>query len=265
MKKISILLISFLIISGLFAQESEKSEFRYSAIKFSIIHGYSLQPPANDNVLLKTPLGDMLKTNPTLAINYVPGFAFSWNYHFDAKSNKLGFVTGLEVQNNGFQSKYKTESGTYSVVDRYRVLSVGVPFYAKFGVKNIFRNQTYIIFGLQYNYYAYTQNIQKANANWSAERYSSLMSGEQRRKSGLAVLLGFNYNIFNIQLEFWPMSPVNNKYLTQVEGAQISPYSHIDFKTGFYLKTGINVPLSRWLTTRNWRAEQIRRRLKGAK
>ena len=264
MKKIVILIILFLTINSLLAQDDTegKSEYRYSALKFSIVHNYTLPFSDNNSVLIQTPYGDMLKTNHNFSLNYVPGIAFSWNYHFDAKNDKWGVVTGLEVQNNGFQSKYQTANKKYWVVDRYRITAVGIPILIKFGGKNIFRNQTYAFVGAQFNYSIITQNIQKSS--WSAERFATILT-EEINKTGFVAFAGFNYGVYNIQLEFWPISPIDSKFSPQVEGKIISPYSHINLKSGFFIKTGINVPLSRWLTTRNWTAEKIRRALKGNK
>ena len=116
-------------------------------------------------------------------------------------------------------------------------------------------------FGIQYNYFIYVQNVQ--NVSWTSQRFSNLLPPDERRRNGFCVFAGFNYAVYFLQLEFWPTSYVNSNYMTQVEGANIQPYSHINIFTGFFLKTGINVPLTRWITTRNWAAEQIRRRLKG--
>jgi len=255
MKKIYFTSILLFITLGLIAQ---KTEYRYGAIKFLLIHNYSIVPASNPSVLFKTPKGDMIKTQGSY-LNYVPGLAFSYNYNLDAKNDKWGLVLGLEVQNNGYQSSYKTsnENNNYTATDRYRTTTVGLPVYLKLGDRNIYRNQSYLTIGFEYNYYLYVQNIN--TANWTSQRFSRLLDGDEKRGSGVAFILGYNYNIYNVQLEYWFSNYVNKKYITQADGINATPFAQVNFSNSIFIKTGINIPMTRWLTAQNWRAEQIRR------
>ncbi len=255
MKKIYITTALLFITIGLIAQ---KTEYRYGAVKFLLIHNYSIPLASNANVLFDTPKGDMIKTRGSV-LNYVPGFAFSYNYNLDAKNDKWGLVLGLEVQNNGYQSSYKTTNpeNTYRATDRYRTTAIGLPIYLKLGDRNIYRNQSYAIVGFQYNYYLYVQNVN--TANWTTQRFSRLLAGEEKRGSGVSFFLGYNYNIYNVQLEYWFTNYVNRKYIVPVEGTNAAHYAQTNFSNNIFIKTGINIPMTRWLTAQNWRAEQIRR------
>jgi len=257
MKKYIIILL--IIISGSILK-AQKNEYRYVALKAGISHNYNFFASRNNSDVMFTTLsGDMLKS-PVASINYIPGGAASLNYHIDSKTDKRGFVVGIEFQNNGFRSKYVSENGGYFLVDQYRVQAIGIPFSFKLSGSNIYINQKYFYAGVQYNYYIVSQNIQKAS--WDGQIYSHALSIDERRKSGLAAFLGFNYYIYNFQIEYWTSNFVNPEYITQNNGAVLKPYSHLP-KANFFLKTSINIPLTRWLTTKSWTAEKIRRIFNG--
>ncbi len=262
MKKILFTSILVLITFVLFAQGKKKTEYRYGAFKASLINSWSSPPAANPDVLIKAPVGDLIKAQGRYS-NYTPGVALSFVYNLDAKNDKWGIVFGLEAQNNGFQASYKSQvkEDNIRAVDRYRVMAVGVPVYFKFGRNNIYRYQSYGFVGLQYNYYIYVQNIH--TGSWTSQRYSKLLTDAEKRNGGIALLFGYNHNIYSIQLEYWLTNYVDKGYsVIANEGVAVNPYAHVSYKNNIFLKVSTNIPMTRWLTAKNWRAEQIRRALK---
>ncbi len=252
--------LSILLMFVFFSLKAQKNEYRYMAIKVGITHNYNFfAGTENIDFMFKTPEGDMKQISKS-AFNYIPGGSVNLHYHLDSKTDKYGFIIGLEYQNNGSRSKYESENKNYSLVDQYRVQAVGLPFIVKFGGKNIYINQKYLFVGVQYNYYIISQNIQKSS--WNKQVYSHALSAEEKNKSGVAAFLGFNYNIFNVQLEFWTTNFVFPEYSVTVDGINLKPYSHIP-GYNLFLKTSINIPLNRWITTKNWTAEKIRRIFNG--
>jgi len=256
MKKILVILTLFFVTFNIL--NAQKNEYRYFALKTGLSHNYNFMGNKNnENVLMTTPIGDMKKI--ASGINYIPGVFLDLNYHIDMKSDKYGIVLGLDLQNSGFCVKYATKLGEYKLTDQFRVQSVGIPIFFKFGGRNIYINQQYLFVGVQYNFYLVSQNIQKPN--WQNKRYYHTLTNESR-KSGVAAFLGFNYFIYNFQLEFWPVNYINSEYTEQrgLNNANYQPYKNLP-KFNYFIKTGINVPMNRWLTTKSWRAEKIRRAL----
>lgn len=254
MKKYIILFVIFLSFNSIL--NAQKNEYRYAALKFGITHNYNFFAARNNtDVMLRTSNGDMLK-EPLAGFNYIPGGAFSFLYHLDSKTDKYGFVIGVEYQNNGFRSKYISENDKFTLVDQFRVQAVGVPFIFKFGGSNIYINQKYLFVGVEYNYFLYVQNIQKTN--WNDGKISSHVISpiNGARKSGFVGILGFNYYIFNFQAEYWASNYIFPGY--QNLENNIKPYSHLP-NFNIFLKTSVTVPLTRWLTTKSWTAERVRR------
>jgi len=251
------LVLTTLIFFAFNFLNAQKNEYRYFSIRTGLSHNYNFFSNNNNTqILLRTEYGDMMKT--TRGINYIPGVYFDLNYHIDMKSDKYGIVIGLETQNNGFSYKYISTSGAYKLTDQFRVQAIGLPIYFKFGGRNIYINQQYVFFGVQYNYYLVSENIQKAS--WMNKKYYHALSAEERKNSGVAAILGFNFFIYNFQVELWTTNYVFPGYseTAGLHNIVYTPYSNIP-KFNYFIKTGINVPLNRWLTTKSWRAERIRR------
>jgi hypothetical protein len=256
-KNISLTIILILVA---FVLKAQKNEYRYWAIKTGITHNYNFFAGRDNlDVMLRTVDGDMFKTAEG-SLNYIPGGSVNLFYHMDSKTDKYGFIIGLEAQNNGFRSRYVSVNKNYWIVDQYRVQAVGLPFIFKFGGSNIYINQKYFFIGIEYNYYIVSQNIQRAS--WNSQIYSHALSTNEKSKSGVASFFGFNYNIFNFQIEFWTSNFINPDYIVLVDGTSLKPYSHIP-GYNFFLKTSITIPLNRWITTKNWTAEKIRRMFNG--
>lgn len=267
MKKILSIVIALTISISLLGQgniKKKKSEYRYGSLKLFLVSNYHAASINNKNLLLKTPEGDM-KQAIAGSFDYVPGLAFSYLYNLDAKEDSRdqllwGVVFGLEAQTNGFQTTYKTpnDANNYRATDRYRATAISVPIYVKLGGRNLYRDQSYVTIGASYNYLLFVQNIN--TASWTDQRYSRLLTPDEKSNSAFSVFLGFNFNIYNIQLEYWPTNYINSEYKTPIEnGVNAYPYSQVNFQNNIFIKTGMSIPMTRWLTSKNWYAEKVRR------
>ena len=271
MKKTILLII--LIASSLSSIIAQKdSEYRFFGVKFSAVNNFSFGSESNNFVFFDSPYGDLMKENNSV-ISYTPGGAFSIIYNTDNPNDKQGFAFGIDVQNYGFKNLYKSTTSSFSVTDEYRVTSVGIPIYFKYWPSNIYKDQLYLTVGVQLNYNIATYNYQ--TSNWSRTmpncdplvndcdlvQYVHKLSSAKTKKIGLAATLGLNYNIYFINFQLLSPNFVNKKYTVTIEEGTITPYENINFMNSFYVQTGINIPLTRWLTARNWTAEKIRRTL----
>ncbi|MBN2890265.1 MAG: hypothetical protein JXL97_00220 [Bacteroidales bacterium] len=256
MKKITtiLLLLSFFVIS--FGQTNDNSEYRYLAFKFFLTNNISFPAPENNNVMIKSPYGDMMKQNNEI-FSYTPGGGMAVVFNYDFKSDKLGLIFGLDVQDLGFKNYYKSVTGNFLVTSQYRALQVGLPIMVKFGSSNIYKNQSYVTFGVQFNQYFLTQNIQKSS--WNEAPYVATLPREEIKKSSISAMLGFNYSVYFVNFQLNSTNFVNPDFMTNTNEGVVSPYSHINILNNLYIQTGINIPMTRWLTARNWSAEKIRR------
>lgn len=260
MKKIAFLIIILTTTLYSYSQTSvnkgAKSEYRFFGIKAGVTHNFSFPLIENDYVLLKTPKGDMLKSFNIVPFTYTPGANFSIIYNFDFKNDQAGVVFGAEFSNFGFSNSYRSLELNYVVTEAMRVTTLSIPVYLKFG-DNIYKNQLYGTFGLQYNMYLSTKVIQ--NANWNEMNYIGTVDKQASRTSSFSLIAGFNYNVYFLNLQFLTPNFIAKDYSTITEEGTVRPYQHINFTNSLYLTTGVNIPLTRWLTARNWTAEQIRR------
>lgn len=255
MKKIT-LTILFILSIGLIFGQKPNSEYRYIGFKFNANHNISLPPLDNNYVLIKSPYGDLLKTSNEI-FSYTPGGGGSIVFNFDFKNEKAGIVIGVDVQNIGFKNHYASKSGNFLVTNQYRTLQVGVPLLIKFWGTNIYKNQSYMTLGIQLNQYFMTKNIQ--TSSWNTQMYVGNIAKEELKKSSISAMLGFNYNIYFFNLQLNSSNFVNPEYMTQTAEGNVSPYKHFNIYNNFYIQTGVNIPMTRWLTARNWTAEKIRR------
>jgi len=255
MKKIIIFSVAIICTISAFAQK-KWSEYRYLGFKIYPVHNISLPPANNPYILIKSPYGDMLKENNEI-FSYTPGGGASLFFNIDQKSDKTGIVLGVNVENYGFKNLYKTASADYKVVNEFRVTQIGVPIYLKYWASNIYKQQLYMTIGFEYNLFLTTANIQKSN--WNELSFVKILSREETKKSAFAATIGLNYNIYFVNLKLLSTNFVNSKYIVELDEGIITPYQDINIFNNLYLETGINIPMTRWLTARNWTAERIRR------
>ncbi len=245
MKKITLLIIFTTIISTTFAQW----EFRYFVLKAGAVHQImSPQPDTLNNLFLNTADGQMRLTPDTaFFVDYVPGFHADLHFHFDFSNDKGGIVLGAEYQNTGISAKYRTVYGDYTLIQTHRINSVGIPVFLKFG-NEIFNKQKYFFAGLKYNFNFAVQVTDKVN--WSITPRSKWLTDNEFVSNNLTFFIGFNYMVLNIQLDFMPTTFLNKEYPLTLNGT-VKPYSTQPDKI-FFLKTSINVPLSKWTTSKSY-------------
>ncbi len=255
MKRFIILTTVLFFSLSLFSQK-KWSEYRYFGLKIYPISNISLPPSENQYLMIKTPYGDMLKQNNEV-FAYTPGGGISLFFNVDQKSDKTGIVFGLNVENYGFQNMYQAIDADYKVKNQYRVTQIGIPVYLKYWSSNIYKQQLYMTVGFEYDLFIATANIQKSN--WDAMPYTRILPREEVKTSAFAATMGFNYNIYFFNVKLLSSNFVNKKYITRLDEGVITPYQDINIFNNLYIETGINIPMTRWLTARNWTAERIRR------
>lgn len=260
MKKTLITITLLIFVFTSFSQSSltsgAKSEYRYFGIKTGIVNNFSLPLNENNFIFIKSPKGDMTKKFNIVPFTYTPGASFSIIYNYDFKNDKTGIVFGTEFSNFGFSNSYRSDLLSYVVKDQIRVYSVGIPLLLKFG-DNVYKNQFYGTFGIQYNLYLMPQSFQ--TSNWSEQLYIGSIDNEASRMTSLSIVGGVNYNIYFAKVQYLTSNFISKDYSTTIEEGTIRPYQHLNFTNNMYLTMGANIPLTRWLTARNWTAEKIRR------
>ena len=261
MKKTLLLLSFVFIISTLYSQKLG-TEYKYFGIKLFSTNNISFPPPDNNNVLIQTRYGDMKKKNNEI-FAFTPGGGASVVYNLDFKGDKFGLVFGIDVQNYGFTNNYISLTNNYKLNNQYRALQIGIPIILKFGFSNIYKNQSYITFGAQFNQYFMHTNIQKVS--WLELPTIISVPKEQKKTSAISLMLGYNYGIYFVNFQLLSSNFISQKFQTTTSEGVVSPYAHINLLNNLYIQLGVNIPLTRWLTARNWQAEQVRRAFKGNK
>ena len=261
MKKIVVGSLFMLLFMSIFAQDEETrkhSEYWYGSFKLSLINNISLPANENPNVFINSPYGHMpVNASP---FSYTPGINCGFYYNFDLKNNMAGLVVGLEFQNMGFSFKYKTKNPDYkySCTNQFRANIIDVPVYLKLWNSDIYKRQSYVFAGLVYEKFIDIYNIQMSS--WNTILYTRKLSDAEKIRSSWQSIAGLNYDIYFVSVRYSFSNFLNKDYMivSDVEGT-IRPYSNINFFNSLYVEAGLNIPLTRWLTTKYWTAEKIRR------
>jgi hypothetical protein len=241
-KSIFLLIVAMLVFSQLFSQ---KSEYRYVALKFGMSHGFSPAPGMNVNKYLYTPVGEM-QLSPT-GSTYVPGFVFDLYYHFDFVTDNAGIYTGLEYNYSGLGAKYDTKYGGYNMKETNRYHSIGVPLAFKYG-PDIWKTQRYLYVGAQLNFILAMNSVQEVS--WLTTPANLKLTSDEFNRTAFNLFFGINYAAFNFEFDFYPKSIYNTSYQTD-DGYK--PFSS-QANQSFLLKTSINIPYG-WLSQKSfwWR------------
>ncbi len=255
LKIILFLAIISLPAANVFAQQ-DNSEYRYLAIKFGLVSNFVPFPNANNDLLVRTPLGDMALV-PRNTVNYTPGGAFSIHYHIDAKSNKFGIVLGLQAQNFGYSIQYMSRDSGFYATDAFRSTSLVIPVYIKYNPRDIFINQSYFTVG--FKQYINFSVMEYQTGTWIEGMRTRKLTQAQVHRMTSAFFIGYNYNIYYVNLEYSFRSFVNKDFKTTTQEGVVRPFSNIDYRMNLFITVGMNLPLNRWLTMRNWTAEKVRR------
>lgn len=257
------LIILFVILLGINTFSYSQWEFQYFVLKAGVNHHmFSPQPDTVNNFFMKTPYGEMRAIPTKQFSDYIPGFNVDLHFHLDFQNDKGGIVAGIQYFNYGISSKYANFDTLYTLIASHRVYGIGIPFIIKFG-NEIFNDQKYFFAGVQYNINLSMQKIE--TVNWSAIPKKVMVKNTEFIKGQPVFLFGFNYMIFNIELNFMPKNFINQDFGVSVgpEGKEVvvRPYTGQPDKL-FYLKTSLNIPLSPWTTKKNYTLHKIVKRLK---
>jgi hypothetical protein len=260
MKKILVLISIFTFFCG---TAFSQWEFQYFVLKVGVNHHMlSPQPDTLNNYYLSTPVGEMRLFPSETYMDYVPGINADLHFHLDFQNDKGGVVAGLQYFNYAISAKYENFNQQYFLYSTYRVNGVGIPLLVKFG-NDIFNDQRYFFFGVQYNLNIALQTVE--TTNWLTESTVVWAKDNQVIKSQPVFCFGFNYLVFNFELDYMPKNFLNPEYLKNVSSSDnpvyIKPYS-FQPNNLFYFKTSLNIPLSPWTTKKNYTLHKIIKRLK---
>ncbi len=256
MKKLSVLVINILITFSIFSQ----SEYRYFTFRVGAIHNFFGDNKNPQNRFLVVNGNDFLiKLSSDVDggkkyFNYTPGVSAGLVYNFDYKNEKFGINIGVEYQMYGNRTTYLTNNGKYKLIEKFKVHSIGLPLYFKIG-KDIYKNQTYLFFGGQYNYNI--SLVHSQTVDWTKDNYKD-SNPKLLNKSNLLFFVGINYYVISVEASYLTKNFVFSNY---VDENDFTPYGNKS-KGMFLIKTSITLPFTRWLSMRSWTFEKIRRKLK---
>ncbi|MFN8255129.1 MAG: outer membrane beta-barrel protein [Bacteroidales bacterium] len=248
-------LLIIIITLGLSSMlKAQKNEYQYIGVRFGASHGFSGAPAMNTNKYLNVPpFNDEMVLLPVSSYKgYTPGFVFDILYHFDFTTDNAGVVAGLEYNYNGISAKYNTEQGGYSMKETFRMNTIGVPVFFKYG-PDIWDTQRYFYAGFQFNYIISMQSVQ--DYSWGTTPSAEKVDPNAYNKTSFGLFAGFNYLAFNIQLDFNPKSVFNKDYRNP-DGYLINA-GQVD--QTITIKTCVNVPYG-WLSDKSyWWKKKLRK------
>ncbi len=237
-----------------------QSEYRYLSLRISSSHNIDANFSDPSYLFLQTPVGQMpllqkaVEYQNKAHFHYGIGFSAGLLYHIDLKKDKLGFVLGVEYASNGWQAKYFTDNPSYWVLYQYRSSTIKFPLFLKFG-KDVYRNQGYGFIGAQFNYNLSVTETQ--SVPWENKVFIHKLEAFHFNQSTVSGIVGFNFNVFNFELEYVLGGVLNTSYINT---DKFSLYDHFP-KHNLFIKAGFVFPFSRWLFMRSWTAEKFRRRI----
>jgi len=258
MKKI---IIAFALIIASLSNIYSQSEYRYFVFRIGANHNFlSSQPKTSLNRYLDVEGIGNLKLVPAMEATNSRYIDYNFNVvadiylHYDLTGDRMGLVLGGEYATNSITAKYISTDGKYWVEETFKAQSIGIPFFIKMG-KDIYDAQRYFFVGGQYNI---NFDLTEKQTNWADKTYTLTKQGQKLRKGTITAFIGFNFLIFNLQLDYTPHFFLNADY-TDADG--LKPYK--DYTGGYFsFKTSLNIPISEWTTTNNWYYQKLRRKLK---
>ena len=238
-------------------------EFNYFVFKAGMNHHmFSPQPKGTSTMYISTPDGEYrLEPDSLFVSDYVPGIQAGLNFHFDFSNDMGGIIIGAEYQNKGISSKFNTINRDYNLLQTHRINSISVPFFIKLG-KEIFNQQRYIFGGVRFNLNFGLHTFEKVN--WMTESKISYNNERYFVNNNISFSLGVNYNIFNIEFNFYPDTFLDKLYSQNV-GTENDEYWVKPFEGQpdnlMFLQTSFYIPISPWTTSKFYFIHKIFRRL----
>ncbi len=141
-------------------------------------------------------------------------------FNYDFVNDKGGIVSGLNY--NSFtlsQNFYLKNNSTPQFTRDITIHSIGIPLYVKFG-KGIFDLQRYFFGGVQLN--LNKQITVKQSTAWSDQVYIENYTSDHFINRNIQFIFGFNYMIFNVEIDYQPVNFLNKDY---VNNDKIAIYS----------------------------------------
>lgn len=216
----------------------------------------SPQPDTLNNLYLNTPDGEMRLFPSKTYMDYIQGFNVELHFHLDFQNDKGGVVAGIQYFSYGISAKYENFDKQYFLISKQRVNGIGIPLLVKFG-NDIFNDQRYFFAGVQYNLNIMLQTIETTTSS-NLTKTVWTKDDNQTIQGQPVFCFGFNYMIFNIELNYMPKNFLNPEYTPRYS---IKPYS-VQPNNLLYLKTSINIPLSPWTTKKNYTLHKLVKKLK---
>ncbi len=258
MRKIIYFIILFILLNNINSYSQKWGEYQYFVLRVGMTHNLlSGTPGTFDNKFLKTPKGE-IQLKPVSSIGYIPAWHIDLYFHYDFSSDKAGIIFGIEYNNGGVSTEYETISNNYTLVEKFRANKIAVPLLLKFG-REIFDDQRYIFVGVQYNLNLMLSKTEKVS--WINDPLKSKGNIEELRRDNLSFIIGFNYMIFNIQLEYMPQNFLNKDYEITFDNINYKPFENIN-QNLFFIKTSFTLPLSDWAGTKNYKVRRFIRKIK---
>ena len=257
MKKI-LLFIAFLLflINGQVAAQ-KFGEYQYIVFKAGINNNFAITgTKAYDNRYLMSPTGNV-RLEALNQFNYTPGGQIGLQYHYDFKSDQGGIIFGLMYENYGIAASYKTIDDQYTLTERHKMHAVTIPAFVKFGVE-IFDQQSYGYAGVQYNLNIALMEIQ--SVDWEPTR-RYILPKEQMRPENFTFVLGYNYLIFNIELNYLPQNFFKTDYEVDINDNIITPFE-VQPNNLIYVKSSLTLPLNDWAGSKNYKFKKFIRKVK---
>jgi len=294
MKKLiyTILFCAFTSVAGY----AQFGEFQYFVVRAGINHSIiSPQPEICSDKFIKTPGGELplYSTRKFVEGNwftdYTVGHVVDLLFHYDTKSNKFGIALGIEYSSTAISARYTSEEQDYSMTERFRNYAVGVPFMLKFS-DEMFDRQKYFFVGARYEKnlkVVHKQIPDWLEVNQSTEQMIRWCEPLEFNEYNLSFFVGFNYAVFNIEINYLPSSFMNPQYamenpryngqlyneLVEAENpsgfnpkehdpgtAEFFPYQNHP-KNYLSLRTSLTLPLNTW-SSKNWLIQKIIRKFK---
>jgi hypothetical protein len=247
MKKISTAIILFLTFSAnLFAQWDP--EYDFFTLKGGFSHSFfDAQPDSFAYNMLNTPYGNMVMIPASGYRGYKLGYHGGILFTHDMHNDFTGISIGAEYQIFGMSQKYQTVNGKYTLTEHEMIHTVAIPAYFKIGRK-MFKNQRYLFIGMQYNFNL--GMMQSQEASYSPTVRNIKMSDSTYMRKNWVGVLGFNYTVFNFELNYVFGGFVNRSYevpMAYYEKPTVRPFG--SFPKGLLIfKTSMTLPLNPWTT-----------------
>jgi len=272
MKKTTLLILIFVFTNAGIA--FSQWEYQYFVLKLGVNHNFSSTKSSEvANKYLLTPAGHMKLKPSSSSTNYVPGFTAGMNFHYDFQSDNAGIIFGAEFNRIGYKSKFETVDETnvvrskFTLTETYQMSTISFPVLLKLG-REMFDKQRYFFIGGQFNLNRKMQTIQQVD--WKTEKGVVKALPDEILKNNIVLIAGFNYLVFNVQVEYMTKNFMNPAYIyfydvnnteNPKDDIQYTPYSTLP-KHLVFVRTSLNIPLSAWTTKKNYTVYKIWKRIK---